>query len=246
MNIVEKHITDIRPYEKNPRKNDDAVKYVAASIKQFGWKVPIVIDKDGVIVAGHTRYKAALELNIKEVPCVIADDLTPEQIKAYRLADNKVAEKAFWDFDLLDEELDGIFDLDMSEFGFSTDENDYDISESGQKDDKYTSKTNVPQYDVKGDVVHISELCDTSKADDLLREIDMASITDEEKDFLRKAACRHFVFNYKKIAEYYATASDEMQELMERSALVIIDYANAMANGYVKLSNKLKELMGDA
>lgn len=118
MNIVEKHITDIRPYEKNPRKNDDAVKYVAASIKQFGWKVPIVIDKDGVIVAGHTRYKAALELNIKEVPCVIADDLTPEQIKAYRLADNKVAEKAFWDFDLLGEELDGIFDLDMSEFGF--------------------------------------------------------------------------------------------------------------------------------
>lgn len=87
MNIVEKRITDIRPYEKNPRKNDDAVKYVAASIKQFGWKVPIVIDKGGVIVAGHTRYKAALELNIKEVPCVIADDLTPEQIKAYRLAE---------------------------------------------------------------------------------------------------------------------------------------------------------------
>ena len=133
MNIVEKHITDIRPYEKNPRKNDDAVKYVAASIKQFGWKVPIVIDKDGVIVAGHTRYKAALELNIKEVPCVIADDLTPEQIKAYRLADNKVAEKAFWDFDLLDEELDGIFDLDMSEFGFMEDLDE--VGESGKTSD---------------------------------------------------------------------------------------------------------------
>lgn len=129
MNIVEKHITDIHPYEKNPRKNDDAVKYVAASIKQFGWKVPIVIDKDGVIVAGHTRYKAALELNIKEVPCVIADDLTPEQIKAYRLADNKVAEKAFWDFDLLDEELDGIFDLDMSDFGFEHFESNQEFNE---------------------------------------------------------------------------------------------------------------------
>lgn len=134
MNIVEKHITDIRPYEKNPRKNDDAVKYVAASIKQFGWKVPIVIDKDGVIVAGHTRYKAALELNIKEVPCVIADDLTPEQIKAYRLADNKVAEKAFWDFDLLDEELDGIFDLDMSDFGFNISFDDEDVEQVENED----------------------------------------------------------------------------------------------------------------
>ena len=136
MNIVEKHITDIRPYEKNPRKNDDAVKYVAASIKQFGWKVPIVIDKDGVIVAGHTRYKAALELNIKEVPCVIADDLTPDQIKAYRLADNKVAEKALWDFDLLGEELDDIFDLDMSEFGFDIAVDDEELEEI-KSEEKY-------------------------------------------------------------------------------------------------------------
>lgn len=118
MNIIEKKITEIIPYEKNPRKNDEAVKYVAESIKQFGFKVPIVIDKNNVIVAGHTRYKASKKLGLKEVPCIVADDLTEEQIKAYRLADNKVAEQAEWDFDLLGEELSDILDIDMGDFGF--------------------------------------------------------------------------------------------------------------------------------
>lgn len=118
MNIIELKLADIKPYEKNPRKNDEAVKYVAESIKEFGFKVPIVIDKDNVIVAGHTRYKASKELGLETVPCIVADDLTEEQIKAYRLADNKVAEQAEWDFDLLGDELADIFDIDMSYFGF--------------------------------------------------------------------------------------------------------------------------------
>lgn len=122
MDIVLKKLSDIRPYEKNPRKNDEAVKYVAESIKQFGFKVPIVIDKNGIIVAGHTRYKAAKKLNLSEVPCIIADDLTEEQVKAFRLADNKVAEKAEWDFDLLSDELDDLFDFDMTVFGFEEEE----------------------------------------------------------------------------------------------------------------------------
>ena len=123
LQIIEKSITEITPYEKNPRKNDEAVEYVANSIKEFGFKVPIVIDKNGVIVAGHTRYKAAQELGLEKIPCVIADDLTEEQVKAFRLADNKVGEVAEWDFDLLGDELDGIFDIDMSEFGFELNEN---------------------------------------------------------------------------------------------------------------------------
>lgn len=122
MQVVEKKITEIKPYEKNPRKNDSAVDAVASSISQFGFKNPIVIDKDGVIVCGHTRYKAAKKLGLDKVPCVVADDLTEEQIKAYRLADNKVSELAEWDIDLLGEELDGIFDIDMSDFGFDLSE----------------------------------------------------------------------------------------------------------------------------
>ena len=118
MQIVDRKISDLTPYEKNPRKNDAAVQYVANSIKEFGFKVPVVIDREGVIVAGHTRLKAAKKLKLEEVPCIIADDLTDEQIKAFRLADNKVSEFASWDAELLDEEIQDINDIDMSEFGF--------------------------------------------------------------------------------------------------------------------------------
>ena len=118
MNIQMLKLSDIKPYEKNPRKNNEAVKYVAESIKEFGFKVPIVIDKDNVIIAGHTRYKAAKRLKMKEVPTIIADDLTDEQVKAFRLADNKVAEKSEWDFDLLPLEINDILSFDMEDFGF--------------------------------------------------------------------------------------------------------------------------------
>ena len=117
--IVYKTIKELKPYKNNPRNNDGAVDAVAASIKEFGFKVPIVIDADGEIIAGHTRLKAAKKLELKEVPCIIADDLTSDQIKAFRLADNKTAELAEWDFELLQLELDDI-KLDMSEFGFDT------------------------------------------------------------------------------------------------------------------------------
>lgn len=117
MTIIEKNINSITPYERNPRLNDNAVDAVAASIREFGFKVPIIIDKDGVIVAGHTRLKAAKKLGLETVPCVIADDLNEDQIKAFRLADNKVSEFAEWDLDLLDLELADI-DLDMEVFGF--------------------------------------------------------------------------------------------------------------------------------
>ena len=127
MDVIEKKLKDIKPYEKNPRKNDSAVDAVANSIREFGFKVPVVIDKDGVIVCGHTRYKAAKKLKLDTVPCVIADDLTDEQIKAYRLADNKVSELAEWDIDLLGEELDGIFDIDMIDFGFDLSEDEEEI-----------------------------------------------------------------------------------------------------------------------
>lgn len=132
--IVEKSIDEIKPYEKNPRKNDEAVKYVMESIKQFGFKVPIVIDKDNVIVCGHTRYKASKKLGIEVVPCVIADDLTEEQIKAFRLADNKVSEKAEWDFDLLNEEIDDILNIDMQEFGFFDEEEKSVLDVEDRKD----------------------------------------------------------------------------------------------------------------
>ena len=126
MEIVNKKIDELKPYVNNPRFYDEAVEYVANSIKEFGFKVPIIIDKNNEIVAGHTRYKASLELGLKEVPCIVADDLNDEQIKAFRLVDNKVSEKASWNFDLLGEELDDILNIDMSDFDFIEHKIDWD------------------------------------------------------------------------------------------------------------------------
>jgi ParB-like chromosome segregation protein Spo0J len=122
MKIIEKKVKDLIPYPDNPRKNDPAVDMVAASIKEFGFKVPIVITSENVIIAGHTRLKAAKKLKLMSVPCIIADDLTEEQVRAYRIADNKVAELATWEFDLLGNELDALADFDMEQFGFEQEE----------------------------------------------------------------------------------------------------------------------------
>lgn len=118
MNIVEKRIKELTPFENNPRHNDGAVEVVANSIKEFGFKVPVIVDKDNVIVAGHTRIKAAELLGIEKVPVIVASDLTDEQVKAFRLADNKTAEIAKWDYEKLEIELQGIASIDMGDFGF--------------------------------------------------------------------------------------------------------------------------------
>ena len=127
--VTYKKTSEIIPYDKNPRKNAEAVKYVAESIKEFGFKNPIIIDKNNVIVAGHTRLLAAKRLKIDEVPCIYADDLTEEQIRAFRLADNKTAEIAEWDYELLDFELGNIEGIDMSAFGFDLDLMDESLEE---------------------------------------------------------------------------------------------------------------------
>lgn len=126
MQIVYKNVDELIPYVNNPRINDHAVDTVASSIKNFGFKVPIIIDAKNEIVAGHTRLKAAKKLGMKEVPAIVADDLTDEQIKAYRLVDNKTGEFADWDFDVLTAELDGIT-MDMEDFGFGEQLPDIDI-----------------------------------------------------------------------------------------------------------------------
>lgn len=245
LEVMQKKLDEITPYYNNPRHNDDAVEAVAASIREFGFQQPIVVDNSGVIIVGHTRLKAARRLGLETVPVVVAD-LDEEKANAYRLADNKTGELASWDLEALAVELEGI-DMDMSQFGFEFFDED-EIIES-LEDDKYTTVRNLPQYEPTGEVVFIEELCDDAKARELIQEINESELSDVEKGFLIMAAARHYRFNYKKIAEYYVEASEEMQRLMEKSALVLIDYDDAIKNGYVKLSHKLEMLMegeGDA
>ena len=126
MQIQMMKLSEIHPYEKNPRFNDGAIEAVANSIKEFGFQQPIVIDKDNVVVAGHTRLRGAKKLGLTEVPCIIASDLTPEQVQAYRIADNKTGEIAEWNYDLLPVEIKELQekDFDLSLLGFDADELD--------------------------------------------------------------------------------------------------------------------------
>lgn len=136
LKIIYKKVNDLIAYANNPRFNDDAVDYVAKSIEEFGFKVPVIVDENNVIVCGHTRVRACKQLKIKEVPCIIADDLTEDQIKAFRLADNKVSEFAEWDMDLLNEELESINDIDMEDFGF-----EFDYYDEEQRHEEYQEET---------------------------------------------------------------------------------------------------------
>ena len=136
MKIVNKNISDIKPYENNPRINVDSVDKVANSIKEFGYRVPIIIDKNNVIVAGHTRLLAAEKLGITEIPCIVADDLTEQQINAFRLVDNKTTEFSDWDYEKLKEELYAL-DMDLSEYGFEK------ISEEFQKNCRQMNITTI-------------------------------------------------------------------------------------------------------
>lgn len=143
MNIVEMKVAELIPYENNPRDNSKAITYVANSIKEFGFKVPIVVDANNIIVAGHTRLKAAEMLGMDSVPVIVADDLTEEQINAFRLVDNKSSEFAEWDMAKLEEEL-SLITMDMSDFGF-VDEEEIPLDRYDEDD----SEKNVNQKFIK-------------------------------------------------------------------------------------------------
>lgn len=226
----------LKPYEKNARKHSEKdIDAIVGSIKNFGFNDPIGIwGEDNLIVEGHGRLLAAQKLGMTEVPCIRLDELSDEQRRAYALAHNKTAELSSWLDDILAGELENITSIDMGEFGFDV------FGDSGEN--PYTSKIKTPQYDIKGDMPMLADLYDRRKTEKFIDEINESNISEEEKKFLRYAAERHCVFDYANIAEYYAHASPEMQRLMERSALVIIDFEDAIANGYVKLSKAMEEL----
>ena len=163
-------VGDLIPYENNPRNNDEAVDYVAKSIEEFGFKVPIVVDKNYVIVAGHTRLKASKKLGLEKVPVIIADDLSEEKIKAFRIADNKVAEIAEWNEDKLHQELGELEDLlfDMTEFGFDI---VGDLDDGEVKEDEFEVETPIIPTSKVGQVYKLGNhrlMCgDSTKQDDV-------------------------------------------------------------------------------
>ena len=176
-NIVMMPIGEVHPYPNNPRINSEAVDKVAASLKSFGWRQPIVVDSSNVIIVGHTRLQAAKRLRMKEVPVLVADDLSEEQVKAYRLADNKTAEFAEWDMDKLGDELADILDIDMEEFGFDLSEF---VEEPEVVEDDFEPEIPEEPTAKRGDIYQLGRhrlMCgDSTSVDDVDKLVDGTQI----------------------------------------------------------------------
>lgn len=241
----------LTPYARNSRTHSpQQVKQIAASIKEFGFTNPVLIDESNSIIAGHGRVMAAEHLQLTEVPCIRLEYLTETQKKAYVIADNKLALNAGWDEEMLNIELtdlhDASFDLQIIGFDASELSNilgyDSKNESSNSEENPYSQKIATPAYEPNNEKPSLIDLYELSKYQELLNAIENSSCEKSEKQFLMYSASRHIVFNYAKIADYYAHADKQMQELMENSALVIIDYNKAIEQGLVKLSKDIDEL----
>mgnify|MGYP000926355108 FL=1 len=183
MQIYDKPLGWLTPYENNPRNNDEAVEPVANSISEFGFKVPIVATSDGEIINGHTRWKAAKKLKLKTVPVIIADDLTEEQVKAFRLADNKVAEIAQWDIELLLSEIDSVDNLDMTLFGFT--DQDYTLDDFEDEELDTEDAEEINEQDTQTSAVEYGDIYQLGRhrlmCGDSTSIADMEELVDDNK-----------------------------------------------------------------
>jgi hypothetical protein len=243
LTIQYKKIDELIPYARNSRTHSDAqVAQIAASIKEFGWTNPVLMDGDNGIIAGHGRVLAARVLGQTDIPTIELSHMTDIQKRAYIISDNKLALNAGWD-----EEVLGLEITELKEFGFDIDLLGFNAKElkelvSEKLESIYSQSIDVPTYEPSGEKPLLEDLYNEEKAIDLITSIQQSNINEKEKTFLMKAASRHIVFNYEKIANFYAHSSKECQELMECNALVIIDFNKAIENGFVKLTEEINEM----
>jgi len=235
------------PYSNNPRAHSDKqVSQVAASIKEFGFNNPILIDEDKGVIAGHGRLAAAQKLELVEVPTITLTGLSEAQKKAYVIVDNQLALNSEWQEDLLKIEIERLgeldFDLNMLAFDddFLKDLNSLG-GESNEAENPYSQKVDIPVYEPTGEKPSVESIYDNGKSKELIEDIEKSGLPEREQEFLKYAAYRHTVYNFEEVANFYAHSSPKCQELMENSALVIIDIDKAIENGYVSLSEKISE-----
>ena len=242
------------PYSRNSRTHsDEQIGQIAASIKEWGWTTPVLVDEDGSIIAGHGRTLAAQRLKMTEVPVIVAKGWSDAKKRAYVIADNKLALNAGWDNEMLRVELAELdaagFDLELT--GFVGDDLTRamfgDLANQGPADElseNYSRKIEAPIYTPKGEKPRVTSLYDESKATELKLQIAEADLPADVRKVLIAAADRHTVFDFRNIAEFYAHADRATQDLMERSALVIIDYDKAIENGFVELNQAILKQAG--
>lgn len=247
MQLEKIKLADIKPYEGNAKLHPaEQVEQIKKSIQEFGNNDPIAVDENNVIIEGHGRYMALTELGYDEAEVIVLRGLTESQKNAYRLVHNQLTMNTGFNLEMLQEELEKITDIDMYAYDLGFDDIMEEIDEAlgGDEENPYSPKTNIPQYEPTGENVELEDLIDEGKQQALVEEIKQSDLSKKEKEFLIKATTRHYGFDYHKIAEYYASkASPEMQRLMEKSALVIIDIHDAIKNGYTHLSEKVLQMI---
>ena len=227
--------------EYNPRQLSEAQHQdLTDSIKRFGLVDPLIInthkDRKNILIGGHQRCKIAKELKYKTVPCVEVS-LTPDKERELNIRLNRNTGE--WDWDA----LANYFDVeDLTDWGFTDDELQF---WGDEPENRLSRSIEVPVYEPKNEKPPIDELFDSKKTKELIKVIENSSLSTAEKEFLKKASERHIVFNYSKIADYYANSDKEVQELMEDSALVIIDYNKAIESGFVEMNKKIRSLYGN-
>jgi len=242
MQVSKVKINSIKTNPKNPRLiKDDKFKKLVKSIQEFPQMLelrPIVVDENNIVLGGNMRLKACIEVGLKEVFIVKADDLTEQQKDEFIVKDNVGFGE--WDWDILANEWDT---EKLQDWGLNL---PIDLSVNTSEDltrevdNNYSRKIEAPTYNVTGKKPEITELYNVDKYEKLLNDIEYKhDIPEDIKKFLIVASSRHIVFNYANIAEFYAHANKETQELMEDSALVIIDFNKAIENGFVKLSEEI-------
>jgi hypothetical protein len=234
MKIEYINTSDLIPYANNAKIHDEIqIEQIKQSIKSYGFNDPVAIWKNNEIIEGHGRVLAAKDLGIEQIPIIRLDNLSDKQRREYMLVHNQLTMNTGFDAELLDAELQEL-DFDEFDYGFETN----NLSENDENN-PYTAKVDIPHYAVTNEEITLNDCYNTDKTKELIEEIKTSNVSEDEKKFLIAAAKRHICFNYRNIAEYYAKANKEMQQLMEKSALVIIDYENAISNGYAKLYNEL-------
>lgn len=241
-------IGKIKVNPENPRIiRDDKFQKLVKSIKEFPEMLnirPIILNKKMVIIGGNMRFRAAKEAGMKKIPVLIAD-LTQDQENEFVIKDN--LNYGEWDWDIIANEWDEVklVDWGVSLPGFDGGEmqsGSLDLSGSGEGGDgRYTRKIEAPVYTPSDKKPDLTELIDLEKYEQLVSDIDSSSVSPEIKKFLKFAATRHVVFDYSKIADFYAHAEKPIQDLMEKSALVIIDFDKAIENGFIELSEEVAE-----
>lgn len=249
LHIQMRNVADLDYDPENVRQHDvKNLQAIQASLKEFGQRKPIVVNPDGVVIAGNGTLQAARLLGWKEIATVeVPADWSREKAKAFAIADNRTAELANWDQEKLTLQLSELQEAgyELEDLGFS-ELPDPDFAETGSnsQDDEnaYTTAINLPQYEIVGEQPAIGELFDSVRSEELASRIRAANLPLEVEHFLLTAANRHTVFNYRKIAEYYPHAPAEIQELMEESALVVVDLDDAIRNGYATFSDTINLL----